>query len=111
MRQIEKCKPRYPFLADRKLVEENSGARMTSEISDLSLTGCYVDTINPLPDETLVHLRIFTEAHVFLAPATVVQSQVFLGMGRKFREVQRESLKVLRLWLPEAPEQPKEAQA
>jgi hypothetical protein len=76
MQQIERCKPRYPFLADRKLVEENSGARMTSEISDLSLTGCYVDTINPLPDETLVHLRIFTEAHAFLAPAARVPGSV-----------------------------------
>jgi hypothetical protein len=72
MQQIEKCKPRYPFLADRKLVEENSGARMTSEISDLSLTGCYVK-----------HM-----------PSWLLQ---------------RESLEVLRLWLPEAPEQPKES--
>jgi hypothetical protein len=32
-------------------------------------------------------------------------------MGMKFREVQPESAEVLRLWLPEAPEQANEAHA
>jgi hypothetical protein len=111
MEQKQRCDPRYPFIASAELLEENSGARMSSRISDLSLNGCYVDTINPLPDGALVHLRIFTETHAFEAPATVVHSQAFLGMGMKFREVQPESAEVLRLWLPEAAEQAKEADA
>jgi hypothetical protein len=102
MEQKQRCEPRYPFIASAELLEENSGARMSSRISDLSLNGCYVDTINPLPGGTLVHLRIFTETHAFEAPATVVHSQAFLGMGMKFHEVQPESAQVLRLWLPEA---------
>jgi hypothetical protein len=84
---------------------------MNSRISDLSLHGCYVDTVNPLPDGTLVHLRIFTETHSFEAPATVVHSQAFLGMGMKFREVPPQSEEVLRLWLPEATEQAQQANA
>jgi PilZ domain-containing protein len=111
MEQIQRCEPRYPFIAAAELREENSGARMSSQISDLSFSGCYVDTINPLPDGTLVHLRIFTETHAFEAPATVVHSQAFLGMGMKFREVQPESAEILRLWLPEASEQAKKASA
>ena len=111
MEQKQRCEPRYPFIASAELLEEISGARMSSRISDLSLNGCYVDTINPLPDGTLVHLRIFTETHAFEAPATVVHSQAFLGMGMKFRDVQPESVEVLRLWLPEAADQPREARA
>ncbi len=111
MEQIQRCEPRYPFIADAELLEESSGARMSSRISDLSLNGCYVDTVNPLPDGALVHLKIFTETHAFEAPATVVHSQAFLGMGVKFREVQPESAQVLRLWLPEAADQAKEANA
>jgi hypothetical protein len=111
MEQIQRREPRYPFIAAAELMEENSGARMSSQISDLSLNGCYVDTINPLPDGTLVHLRIFTETHAFEAPATVVASQAFRGMGMKFREVQPRSAEVLRLWLPDASEQSKEAHA
>jgi hypothetical protein len=109
MEQKQRCEPRYPFIASAELLEDNSGARMSSRISDLSLKGCYVDTVNPLPDGTLVHLRIFTETHAFEAPATVVHSQAFLGMGMKFREVQPKFEEVLRLWLPEAAEQAKEA--
>jgi hypothetical protein len=111
MEQMQRCEPRYPFIADAELLDESSGARMSSRTSDLSLNGCYVDTINPLPDGTLVHLRIFTETHAFEAPATVVHSQAFLGMGVKFREVQPESVEILRLWLPEAAEQSKEVRA
>jgi hypothetical protein len=109
MDQIQRCEPRYPFIAAAELVEEDSGARLDSRISDLSLNGCYVDTVNPLPDGTLVRLRIFTETHSFEAPATVVHSQAFMGMGVKFREVQPKFGEVLRLWLPESSEQAQEA--
>jgi len=94
--------PRYPFIASAELFDENSGSRMKSRISDLSFGGCYVDTINPLPDGTPVQLKIFTETHTFEAPATVVYSHTHLGMGMKFRDVQPVYEEVLRLWLPEA---------
>jgi PilZ domain len=103
--QVQRREPRYPFIASAELLEENSGARMNSRISDLSLNGCYVDTVNPLPDGTLVHLRIFTETRSVEAPATVVYSHAFMGMGMRFREVQPKSEEVLRLGLPEATQQ------
>jgi hypothetical protein len=111
MDETPRREPRYAFIASAELLEEDSGARMNSRISDLSLNGCYVDTVNPLPDGTLVHLRIFTETHSFEAPATVVYSHAFLGMGMKFREVPPQSGEVLRLWLPEAAEQAQQANA
>src|SRR6202795_4027997 len=111
MEQKQRCEPRYPFIASAELLEESSGARMNSRISDLSLKGCYVATVNPLPDGPLLHLRIFTETHSFEAPATVVYSHAFMGMGMKFREVQPKSEEVLRLWLPEVMEQAKQADA
>jgi hypothetical protein len=111
MDETPRREPRYAFIAAAELFEEDSGARLNSRISDLSLNGCYVDTVNPLPDGTLVHLRIFTETHSFEAPATVVHSQAFLGMGMKFREVPPQSEEVLRLWLPEATEQAQQANA
>jgi hypothetical protein len=111
MDETPRREPRYPFIASAELLQEDSGARMKSRISDLSLNGCYVDTVNPLPDGTLVHLRIFTETHSFEAPATVVYSHAFLGMGMKFREVPPKSEEVLRLWLPEAAQQAQRANA
>jgi hypothetical protein len=111
MAETQRREPRYPFIASAELLEENSGARMNSRISDLSLNGCYVDTVNPLPDGTLIHLRICIETHSFEAPATVVYSHAFLGMGMKFREVPPKSEEVLRFWLPEATERAKQDNA
>ena len=109
MEPVQRREPRYPFIASAELLEENSGSRMSTRISDLSLGGCYVDTINPLPDGTLVHLKIYTETHSFETQATVVYSHVHLGMGMKFREVHPKSEEVLRLWLPDETQQAKEA--
>jgi hypothetical protein len=88
MDQNRRCEARHAFIASAELVEENPGSRMDTRISDLSFNGCYVDTVNPLPDGTAVRLKIFTETHSFEAPATVVYSHAHLGIGRKFREVQ-----------------------
>jgi hypothetical protein len=52
---------------------------MSARISDLSVSGCYVDTINPLPDGTLVQVKIITETQIFEAPACVVYSHTHLG--------------------------------
>ena len=85
MEDERRHEPRYAFIASAELLEENSGSRMDSRISDLSLSGCYVDTVNPLPGGTIVQLRIFTETHSFEAPATVVYAHTHLGMGMKSR--------------------------
>lgn len=92
--------PRFPFIASAELLSESAGTRMTARISDLSATGCYVDTINPLPHGTFVQLKIFTETQHFEAPATVVYAHTHLGMGLLFREVQPDSQSILQNWLP-----------
>ncbi|HKV23442.1 MAG TPA: PilZ domain-containing protein [Candidatus Acidoferrum sp.] len=97
--------PRYAFIASAEILEERTESRMSTQISDLSRGGCYVDTINPLPDGSAVHIRIYTETHSFEADAAVVYSHPHLGMGMKFREIRPQSAEVLRLWLPEAAEE------
>ena len=92
--------PRFPFIAAAEVLAENNGSRMTARISDLSVSGCYVDTINPLPDGTLVQVKIITETQIFEAPARVVYSHTHLGMGLAFREVLPNFVAVLQNWLP-----------
>jgi PilZ domain len=88
------------FIASAEVLSESAGTRLAARISDLSATGCYVDTINPLMDGTPVHLKILIETRVFEAPATVVYSHAHLGMGLMFGEVLGDSQKVLQNWLP-----------
>jgi len=75
-------------------------ARACARISDLGVSGRYVDTINPLPDGTLVQVKIITETQIFEAPARVVYSRTHLGMGLAFREVLPNFAAVLQNWLP-----------
>lgn len=91
---------RHPFIASAQLLDETSGSRLDARVSDLSFNGCYVDTVNPLPDGTAVQLKIFTQTHSFEAPALVVYAHAHLGMGMKFREVPPAFEKVLKFWLP-----------
>ena len=100
MDQERRQAPRFPFIASAEVFEETAGTRLAARISDISVTGCYVDTINPLVDGTAVRLKILTESHVFEAPAKVVYSVAHLGMGLKFGEVLPNSLGVLQNWLP-----------
>jgi hypothetical protein len=92
--------PRQPFIASAEVLAESTGSRMSTRVSDLSASGCYVDTINPLPNGTLVRVKIFTDTQSFEAPAKVVYSHTHLGMGLVFREVQPNSQSVLQNWLP-----------
>jgi PilZ domain len=100
MDQERRRAPRFPFIASAEVLEERAGMRLDVRISDISATGCYVDTINPLVDGTAVSLKILTESHVFEAPATVVFSHPHLGMGLMFGEVLSDSKGVLQTWLP-----------
>jgi hypothetical protein len=102
MDQDRRRSPRFPFIASAEVLSENNGSRLDARISDISATGCYVDTINPLPDGTAVRLKIFNESQSFEAAATVVYAHTHLGMGLRFGEVPSNSMGVLRGWLPAA---------
>lgn len=92
--------PRFPFIASAEVLSAEVGTRLHARISDISATGCYVDTINPLLGGAAVRLKILTETHVFEASATVVYSHPHLGMGLMFGEVVPNSKDVLQNWLP-----------
>ena len=102
MEQERRRSPRFPFIASAEVRAENNGPRLSARVSDISAKGCYVDTINPLPDGASVYVKIFGEAQSFEAAATVAYSHAHLGMGLSFKEMAPNSVNVLRQWLPAA---------
>ena|SRR5947207_13675595 len=92
--------PRFPFVASAEVLSESVGKILAARISDISASGCYVDTINPLMDGTAVRLKILNETQVFEVPATVVYSHTHLGMGLMFGDLLPKSQDVLQNWLP-----------
>ena len=99
MEQERRRSRRFPFIASAEVLEENNSSQLSARVSDISATGCYVDTINPLPGGTLVRVKIFNETQAFEAPATVAYSVVHLGMGLSFGEVPPNSRDILKTWL------------
>jgi len=99
MDQERRRMPRVPFVASAELLEVDTGTRMNAQVSELSLHGCYVDTLNPLPKGTSVYVKIFTEEYFFESPAIVVYSHANLGMGLAFHDVKPHFVGVLQNWV------------
>jgi PilZ domain len=96
--------PRYPFTAPIEVVAAELGARIKSQVRDLSQQGCYVDTDSPLALGTATEVRITKGATAFDARARVVYNQAAKGMGLMFIAVELQQLKILDTWIAESRE-------
>jgi hypothetical protein len=92
---------RFPFNADAEVVELASGTKIKGRVTDLSLSGCYVDTLSPLLASTAVHIKIVREAQVFEAQAKVTYCKLGRGMGVAFVSAQPEHKKLIGSWIVE----------
>jgi hypothetical protein len=92
---------RFQFIAPVELVDESSGALMTSYVTDLGLKGCLVGVSEPPREGSALRLKIITVEAFFEARATVVHSRPN-HMGLMFDDVNPKSLNVLHRWLETA---------
>ena len=91
--------PRYPFAGAVEMRHGTSPDKITAKVSELSLNGCYVDTINPYPIGTPLTVKVFTPTEYFEGQATVIYVEEAEGMGLMFKETRPFFLAVLRKWL------------
>lgn len=91
--------PRYQFVADAEVVETESGARSQVKTGDLSLGGCFLDTLNPSPEGTEVLVTIRQADRRFTALGRVVFAFPRLGMGVAFTRVEPDQVSTLEGWL------------
>jgi hypothetical protein len=96
-RAVRRCQ----LVASAEVTEPSSGTRLSARISELGLGGCYIETLNPFPDGTQVHLRILRDQGVFETKAKVVYSQGNFGMGLAFSEMAPDQRSLLEDWLAE----------
>ena len=98
-RSVRRCQ----FVASAEVTElgSGSGARLSARTFELGLGGCYLDTLNPFPEGTLVQLRILRDAGVFESKAKVVYSDRGCGMGLAFTEIPPNQRSILECWLAE----------
>lgn len=96
-RAVRRCQ----LVASAEVTEPSSGTQLSARLSELGLGGCYIETLNPFPDGTQVHLRILRDQGVFETKAKVVYSQGNFGMGLAFSEMAPAQRSLLEDWLAE----------
>jgi len=93
---------RSPFIAPVELIDMRTGSLIEARMSDLSLRGCYIDTLNPLPQGAAVRLQIRRNEEVFDALAHVSSAHAGSGMGLVFSDITLAQGALLRSWLGES---------
>ena len=99
--QERRSHQRSSMVAAIDLMDLGTGALSRGRISDLSLSGCYIDTLNPLPLGTSLDLWIQKGNEVLEARASVCTQHYGLGMGLKFDDLTRTQSSILSNWLIE----------
>jgi hypothetical protein len=92
---------RIPFTASIEVIESKSGARVTGRTSDVSLGGCYIDTISSFSADSDVLVRIIRNEELFEVRAKVVYVQPGMGMGLVFVSPTPKHVELFQRWLLE----------
>ncbi len=90
---------RHSFFAEVVLLDSHSGMRLDARCSDLSLGGCYIDTLNPFPEGTTAHIQMRRGERIFEGLARVNSSHVGMGMGLGFQGTAADQVSTLADWL------------
>jgi hypothetical protein len=90
---------RHALVLAAEIIELPRGAKLQGRTSDISRTGCYVDTLNPIPQKSQVRLRLTYQGEVFEVQGLVVYVSPGLGMGVTFENVSPEQQARLNKWL------------
>ena len=93
--------PRIKLKVPVEIYTEGATSPLRGATSDLSLTGCYIESIFPFPIGTNLELKLqLNDTLVFLA--TVVTSDPQVGNGIRFTRVLPEDIEQLRVFLEDA---------
>jgi hypothetical protein len=100
-RRLERRKhPRYPVSGGGAEVRQQGvDARIWARLTDISLGGCYLEIMSPLPVLTYVSLVLTLEEQRLQAKGQVVVSHPHFGMGIQFIDLSAADRKMLESWL------------
>ena len=93
--------PRNAMVLAADVIELPRGAKLNARTADISLTGCYIDTLNPVPQGSEVRLRFTHGTETFVSLGRVVYVSYGLGMGIAFINVEDDQRTRLERWFSE----------
>ena len=93
--------PRYSLIAEARVIDIGSGSEFKVRISELSISGCYLDFLNPIPDGTDIVVKISRDTGIFETNAKVVYNHPGMGLGIRFVDPKPTQQAVLNRWIAE----------
>jgi hypothetical protein len=88
--------PRVSCRIEASVVDELSGMNLPVKVTDVSLGGCYVEMLAPLPINSFVELTLDTSRGAIQARGKVIAAQTGMGMGIAFTAISPEDFEKLR---------------
>ena len=94
--------PRYPFAAFAIIVEPLTRTEISATTSDISLNGCYIESVDRFPQKTVVRVTIEQQAgESFQTWGRVAHVRAGVGTGIAFFEISAEQQLTLEKWVSE----------
>ena len=95
--------PRYNFIASTELIDMGSATRLSGRVTEISRNGCYVDSLNALPVDTVLNLRIERDHGTFATRGKIIYVHERIGMGVVFLDPPKDQVEILDSWIIELP--------
>lgn len=90
MAAVRRKHPRFPCTGGMELRQQENGPPAWGNISDISLTGCYVETVSTLPVGSMLLFHLRTHNLEVKGRAVVKASHHTVGMGIAFLHLSQE---------------------
>jgi hypothetical protein len=90
---------RYMISASAEVSDVTSGVKLAARVADISITGCYLDSINSFPEGTRLCLHIRQGDTEFNGEGTVRYAKSGMGMGLAFLHLDDAQNSVLQGWI------------
>ena len=95
--------PRFAVIMEAQATDLRTNTTFKLRCSDISLTGCYLDTLNPAEAGVPVRIRLEHGRRVFECQAKVAYKLPQMGMGVAFTHpLPGEQLETVSAWVSEA---------
>ena len=90
---------RNMLVASVEAEELTSGVNLSARTSDVSVHGCYLDTINPFSPGTRIRVHLTKGNETVHSLAVVTYAHTGLGMGVAFTEISEDSREIIERWV------------
>lgn len=99
-RRLERRRhPRYPCDGGAEIRQQGVDSRIWARLTDISLGGCYLETMSPLPVLTYLNLALTLDEQRLQAKGQVVVSHPHFGMGIQFIDLSAPDRQMLESWI------------